>query len=454
LITAIVVGTILITVFVIVLIQLTKNANKPVTRRERRDFEDSLPHGLMSKLVSRLKNLVPRNDELTEIAILCPTCGIKLVSTAYKISIVRGYILVFQHGEKYILGCKRCALKAAILEFAENLLFGWWCIPWGATTPLALIQNLFTILTPPRNSTLRKVVTLSGLNFNDLVIDSDGSYLGKQTYQDNIFTVLSGAIWADGSLDERELRTASEIAYELLNHNISMSEIRQRLHKRYGSLEIRALSWDERLLLYRAAITVICADNKVIPRELEYLKQLGIQFGFTADFINEILDSLKDDSSNADNEQEQAAKVLGIKQEASLDEIKRAYRQQALRYHPDRVNDKSKTQRAHDMMCEINRAYSILVKGAIEKASQVANRGDTLFELERYEEALRDYNRSLELSPNDPLILANRGDTLFELERYEEALCDYNRSLELEPDNPEIRESQELCLESLMEVKQ
>jgi tetratricopeptide (TPR) repeat protein len=64
------------------------------------------------------------------------------------------------------------------------------------------------------------------------------------------------------------------------------------------------------------------------------------------------------------------------------------------------------------------------------------NRGRTYDELGRYDEALADYNRSLELKPDDPVTLNNRGITYHKLKRYDEALADYNRSLELRPDNP------------------
>jgi tetratricopeptide (TPR) repeat protein len=57
--------------------------------------------------------------------------------------------------------------------------------------------------------------------------------------------------------------------------------------------------------------------------------------------------------------------------------------------------------------------------------------------LKRYEEALADWNRALELKPDDPEILNNRGVTYHDLGRYDEALADYNRALELRPDDPE-----------------
>ena len=63
-------------------------------------------------------------------------------------------------------------------------------------------------------------------------------------------------------------------------------------------------------------------------------------------------------------------------------------------------------------------------------------RGNTLYELKRYEEALAEYNAALALRPDDPDILNNRGVTLDELKRYEESLADLNRALELRPHDP------------------
>lgn len=56
--------------------------------------------------------------------------------------------------------------------------------------------------------------------------------------------------------------------------------------------------------------------------------------------------------------------------------------------------------------------------------------------LGRYDEALADFNRALELEPDDPEVFNNRGVTYDHLERYEEALSDYGRALKLKPDYP------------------
>jgi len=51
--------------------------------------------------------------------------------------------------------------------------------------------------------------------------------------------------------------------------------------------------------------------------------------------------------------------ILGIKKNATLDEIKKAYREMALRYHPDRVPHEQKKE-AEERFKEISEAYAVL----------------------------------------------------------------------------------------------
>ena len=57
---------------------------------------------------------------------------------------------------------------------------------------------------------------------------------------------------------------------------------------------------------------------------------------------------------------DEARRLLGLGEYATLDEIKHAYRQLSLKYHPDRLQDKAKKQN-EGIMQEINAAKDILL---------------------------------------------------------------------------------------------
>lgn len=57
-------------------------------------------------------------------------------------------------------------------------------------------------------------------------------------------------------------------------------------------------------------------------------------------------------------------KVLGVKEGASYDEIKRAYRELVKKYHPDKYRDNPLADLADVKMREINQAYDLVMKGA------------------------------------------------------------------------------------------
>jgi len=79
--------------------------------------------------------------------------------------------------------------------------------------------------------------------------------------------------------------------------------------------------------------------------------------------------------------------ILGVPRNASLDDIKKAYRELALRYHPDR----NKSKDAEEKFKEINEAYAVL--GDEEKRKQYDTYGPAGFE-QRYseEDIFRGFN--------------------------------------------------------------
>jgi len=80
---------------------------------------------------------------------------------------------------------------------------------------------------------------------------------------------------------------------------------------------------------------------------------------------------------------------------------------------------------------------ALLDEGGLEdkpRASVLARRGETYRLLGKYEEALADFHRAVELNSDDAWALALRGESYRLMGKYEEALSSLNRAIELQPD--------------------
>jgi len=67
-------------------------------------------------------------------------------------------------------------------------------------------------------------------------------------------------------------------------------------------------------------------------------------------------------------------------------------------------------------------------------ALEVAN---FLYDVERWQDAIRWYQRALELEPRNTDARTDLGTCFYNLSRFDEAIAEFNRTLELEPDKPQ-----------------
>jgi tetratricopeptide (TPR) repeat protein len=87
-----------------------------------------------------------------------------------------------------------------------------------------------------------------------------------------------------------------------------------------------------------------------------------------------------------------------------------------------------------DALADFNRAIDL----DPDDARAISKRGETYREMGRYEEALNDFNRAIDLDPALEWLewaIANRGETYRRMGRYGEALEDLNRAFDLNPDS-------------------
>src|SRR6266542_4275869 len=91
-----------------------------------------------------------------------------------------------------------------------------------------------------------------------------------------------------------------------------------------------------------------------------------------------------------------------------------------------RLND-----RYEEALADFNRAIELNPK----RAWPISRRAETYRLMGRHEEALADFNRAVELDPENGWVIASRGETYQSMGRHEEALADFNRAIELDPEN-------------------
>ncbi len=63
------------------------------------------------------------------------------------------------------------------------------------------------------------------------------------------------------------------------------------------------------------------------------------------------------------------------------------------------------------------------------------NRGNKLFQLRRYDEAVADFSRAIAAYPDDELVYGSRAKAYYFLGKYQESLLDFDRAIVLKPDN-------------------
>ena len=80
-------------------------------------------------------------------------------------------------------------------------------------------------------------------------------------------------------------------------------------------------------------------------------------------------------------------------------------------------------------------AYEEALSTRPEYSEALRGKGGSLFVLGRYEQAFAEFDHAVELDPENAILIARRGETLQALGRYEEALTDFDRAVELEPEN-------------------
>lgn len=141
---------------------------------------------------------------------------------------------------------------------------------------------------------------------------------------------------------------------------------------------LRSISQRSQLVYFLAGLSAV--DGSINHREKRFLKEVANELGITQkdfDSIMAMYTRFEDAFNNQQRQQrrapsksrsqykrEKAAKVLGVSVNASLDEIKKAYRSLAKVHHPDKFAGESESQQkiAEERFIQIQQAYELLLE--------------------------------------------------------------------------------------------
>jgi DnaJ like chaperone protein len=193
-------------------------------------------------------------------------------------------------------------------------------------------------------------------------------YAGKTQHGDLVASllVLSAAIMkADGKVLKAELDFVKRFLLQqfgedaakshlltlkiLLEKDIPVSEVAQQI-KMY-------MDYSSRLQLLHYLWGIASSDNDIDPNEVRLINEIAYSMGISAADINSIKAMFVENT-------ESAYQILEIARTATNEEIKKAYREMAIKYHPDKVahlgDDIKKS--AEDRIKKVNEAYDKIKK--------------------------------------------------------------------------------------------
>ncbi len=151
------------------------------------------------------------------------------------------------------------------------------------------------------------------------------------------------------SLGEERATQAIHALRDIVKQDIPVQEV---------ALQIRVnLDYSARLELLHLLFNIGKADGVLTSDELRVILQIADAMGISS------ADTISIQNMFVDNA-EAAYKVLEIESSASDDEIKKAYRKMAMRYHPDKVSHLGPEfqQGANEKFQKVNEAYEKLKK--------------------------------------------------------------------------------------------
>lgn len=119
------------------------------------------------------------------------------------------------------------------------------------------------------------------------------------------------------------------------------------------------MPFSQRVQLLQILVQMARVDGTLAPVEHQALRFIATYLGLGAAIVEQLLGGTYSSSgSSSTGSLEEAYRTLGLSSSATDDEVRKAYRSMALKYHPDKFASKSETERkeAAAQFCRITEA--------------------------------------------------------------------------------------------------
>ena len=211
-----------------------------------------------------------------------------------------------------------------------------------------------------------------GSMFDNTTVSTSSSRLGSGSTTEGDFKVsllvlMACVMKADGRIDKAELAVvkrflvanfgeqgaldALQVLKNLLEQDINESEVASQIGHN--------LNYSSKLELLHLLFDIAYADGEVVDSELITIQRIATHFRIDRlDFESLKAPYMKSQDVNW------AYKALEIEPSATEEEIKKAYRRMAMKYHPDKVNDLGEEikKSATEKFRSLNEAYENIKK--------------------------------------------------------------------------------------------